>query len=166
MAKKTIKLKAYGDIHNEYDANAAITPGMLIELMITNKVRAHSSAGNNALPMFALENDLQGNDIDDAYSEDDKVQCWIPRRGDEVFAILADGENVAIGQFGDSNGDGYLRRHVVEEETWAVSEAGTVLVRPLQIVCIFLEAKDLSGSSGAESSGATAYNKRIKVRII
>lgn len=166
MAKKTIKLKAYGDIHNEYDANAAITPGMLIELMSSNKVRAHASAGNNVLPMFALEDALQGNDIDDAYAADDKVQCWIPRRGDEVFAILADGENVSIGDWAMSNGDGYLKKMDVEEETWGVSEAGSVVVRPESLVGQFLEAKDLSGSSGAESSGPTAYNKRIKLRIV
>ena len=37
----TIKLKKYQDIINEYEAEAAITPGMLIELTSSNTVQAH-----------------------------------------------------------------------------------------------------------------------------
>ena len=65
MAYRTVKLKNYGNIFNEYEANAAISPGMLVELMSTGKIRAHSTAGGNALRMFALENYLEGKDIND-----------------------------------------------------------------------------------------------------
>lgn len=166
MAKKTIKLKSYNDVINEYEAASTITPGMLIELTDNELVRAHNRSGRNVFPMFATEDDLQGDDIDDNYSDGDKVQCWIPTRGDEVFAILADGEDVSIGDFLDSNGDGYLKKHVDEMETWGESEAGQVNVYPLQTLAIALEAKDLSGSSGEESSGTTGYNKRFKIRIV
>jgi hypothetical protein len=166
MAYNTIKIKKYVDIVVEKEANAAITPGMLIEEMSTGKVRAHASAEGNVLPMFALEDELQGNDIDDAYAADDRVQCWIPQRGEEVYAILADGYDIDIGDWLASNGDGYLREHTAEVESWGVSEAGAVTVNPLQIVAQALEAVDTSGSSGEESSGTLGYAKRIRVRIV
>lgn len=166
MAYNTIKIKKYVDIIEEYEANAAITPGMLIELMSTGKVRAHATAEGNVLPMFALEDELQGNGIDDAYAAADRVQCWIPQRGEQVYAIVADGQNIAIGDWLASNGDGALREHVTETESWNVSEAGAVTVNPLQIIAQALEALDLSGSSGEESSGPLGFDKRIRVRIV
>ena len=157
MAYNTIKLKSYVDNIEEKIANAAITPGMLIEPMSTDKVRAHATAEGNALPMFALEDDLQGNAIGDAYAADDPVQCWIPVRGDEVYAILADGYDADIGSKLVSNGDGYLRTHTAEVQSDAEATE--------QIVAEALEAVDTSDSSGGESSGALAYARRIKVRV-
>lgn len=153
----TIKLKKYSDVIEELVAAEAITPGMLVEIDSNGEVRPHQAGGENALPMFALEDELQGNGINDEYSADDPVQVWIPYRGDQVNAILADEENVAIGDFLESNGDGYLRKH----------EAGTadVVEYPLAIVGVALEALDLSGSSGEEESGALGYHKRLKIRV-
>jgi len=166
MARRTIKVKNYSDIMEEYDANAAITPGMLIELMSTDKVRAHANSGQNALPMFACEDELQGKSVDDAYAANDKVQVWIPGRGDIVLGILADGENAAIGSFLESNGDGMLKVHVADVESFESAEAGSITVYPNQIVGQAVEAVDVSDSSGGESSGDLGYDKRIKVRII
>lgn len=158
MAYNTIKVKKYLDIIKEKVANAAITPGMLIELMSTGKVRAHATSGGNALPMFALEDELQGNGIDTDYAADGQVQCWYPQRGEEVYAIIADGEAIAIGDFLVSNGDGYLIEHVAEIQSD---------VEPtLQIVARALEACDVSDSSGGESSGALGYAKRCLVEIV
>jgi len=92
---------------------------------------------------------LQGNGIDDSYSADDPVQVWIPYRGDEFYGVLIDGENVAIGDFLESAGNGYLKKYT----------SGV-------IVGVALEAVDLSGSSGEESSGALGYNKRILVKVV
>lgn len=166
MAYNTIKIKKYVDIVEEYEAVSAITPGMLVELTAAGEVQPHSTAEGNALPMFALEDELQGNGIDDAYAADDQVQVWIPQRGEQVYAIIADGQNIAIGDWLASNGDGTLREHVAEIESWGVSEAGAVTVLPLQIVAQALEALDLSGSSGEESSGPLGFDKRLKVRIV
>ena len=166
MSNNTIKLKKYLDVIIEKNANAAITPGMLIESMSSDKVRAHATSEGNAVPIFALEDELQGNGIDDAYAADDPVQCWIAQRGEEVYAILADGEDVAIGDWLASNGDGYLKKHVAETESWEVSEAGEVTVLPLAIVAQAIEALSTADSSGGESSGALGYAKRIQVRIV
>lgn len=167
MGYNTVKVMKYLDIIKEYDANAAITPGMLIELMSTGKVRAHATAEGNVQPMFALEDELQGQDINDAYAANDKVQCWIPVRGEEVYAILADGQTAVIGSELSSNGDGTLRVHVAEVESWEVSEAGSVTVYPNSIVAMALEAKDLSEGSESESSApGVGYDKRIRVEVM
>ena len=158
MAKNTIKLKKYSDIIEEYEAEAAITPGMLIEMTDSGTVQAHSNAGQTAEKIFALENELEGEGIDDAYAAEDRVQCWVAGRGDQVNAILADGEDIDIGDKLESNGAGYLQE--------VVAESAGGITYPGSVVAVALEALDLSGSSGTESSGALGYNKRLKVRVI
>ena len=157
MAKNTVKLKKYLDVINEYVANAAITPGHLIELMSTGKVRVHATAGGDVLPMFALEDELQGKGITDAYAALDPVQCWVAVRGEEVYALLANGEIAVIGSFLVSNGDGTLK--VYTADTVSSDEpAYTDYANP--IVGQALDAVDMSGSSGVDPSG------RIKVRVL
>ena len=168
MAKNTIKLKKYLNIVNEYLAAAAIIPGELIELTSANTVQVHATEGGNVLPMFALEDELQGNDIDDAFAAGDPVQCWVPTRGDEVYAILEDNNHVQIGDFLESNGAGELQLYYVD-----IGSAGEVEYGH-SIVGIALETIDLTGSSGAESSGwgydssvsPLGFNRRIKIRIL
>lgn len=165
MARRTVKVKSYLDVQEELAAAAAITPGMLIMRTSAGKVQAHNAAGQNAIPMFALENALEGKSISDAYAADDQVQVWLPTRGDRVDALLADGYNVAIGDYLESNGDGYLKSHVADVESFESAEAGAITVYPLQIVAQAVEAVDLSDSSGAESSAAYE-SSRIKVVIV
>lgn len=148
----TVKVKNYSDIFEEYKAYAAITPGNLVEIYSTDGyVRKHSTEGGNALPMFALEDALQGKDIDDDYAAGDKVQCWIPGRGDQVYALLEDGETIVIGDWLMSNGSGRLQK--VDAETLSAAEAISVIAQAL-------EALDLSGSSGTETT------QRLLVRIV
>lgn len=147
----TVKLKAYQNVIEEGVANAAITPGELIEWMSTGKVRKHATADGNAIPMFALENELEGKGLADNYAADDRVQCWIAGRGDQVYTLLKDGQNVAIGDYLVSAGDGSLKKLVV-------TSAG-VVEQPLQVVAQALEALNLSGS-------ASVANARLKVRVV
>ena len=121
--------------------------------------------------MFALEDELQGNSIDDAYADGDQVQCWCAQAGEEVYAILADDSAaVSIGDYLESNGDGNLTLHVSDTESFESNEAGEITVYPEQLVGIALEAFDLSGSSGEESSGynsaGVGWNRRIKIRVV
>jgi hypothetical protein len=141
MAKHTIKIKKYSDIVEEYVAVGTITPGMLIELTSENKVQAHSGSAGASLVMFALENELEGKGIDVNYVADDRVQCWIPNRGDMVYALLADGETAVIGNWLESNADGKLKVGTTKPIGQAV------------------EAVDMSGSTGEDPTG------RIIVRI-
>ena len=98
MARKTIKLKDYLKVVEEYPAEAAITPGMLVEVTDDKTVQANSAAGDQILVAFATEDEFQGKTIDDAYAADDPVQVWIPQRGDVAYAWLAAGEDVDYGE--------------------------------------------------------------------
>lgn len=139
----------------EYTANAAITPGHLVELMSTGKVRVHATAGGTAQTMFALEDENQGNPISTAYSANNKCRCGVFTRGMEVYAILANGQTAAIGSKLESTGDGTLT--VYSEDSGVVSGAE---LADKTIVAQALEAVDMSGSSGEDPSG------RIRVEIM
>ena len=156
MAKNTVKIKKYLDVVEEYVAVAAITPGHFVELTSAGKVQVHATAGGNIVPMVALENELEGQTISDAYAADDPVQVWIPQRGEQVYALLKDGENVAIGAFLESAGDGTLQAHTPDVNV--SDESDNILGN--QIVAVALEAVYMSGSSGADPSG------RIEVMIV
>lgn len=141
MAKNTIKIKKYLDVIEERVAAAAISPGMLLQINSTGKVQAHSTESGNVFPcMFALEDELQGKGIEDDYATNDQVQCWIAQRGEYVYALLADGESVAIGDLLSSKGTGYLKKH--DLDSLAMQE----------IVAIAMEAIDRSSSSGADTN--------------
>lgn len=110
MIRKTIKIKKYSDVIEEYAAGGTITPGHLVALNSAGKVIVHATEAGVILPMFALEDELQGKVIYDTYKEDDRVQVWIPGRGDEVYALLAANESVNIGDYLVSNGGGTLKK--------------------------------------------------------
>lgn len=156
-AYKKIVLEGENLVIREAIANAVMTPGHLIELMSTGKVRVHANAAQNAVPMFAVEDDLQGKDITDAYAAAARVKYVIPRRGDVIYALLADGQSASIGDFLESAGDGTLQVHAADIAESA--EAQTIYTMP--IVAQAIEAVDMSGSSGADPTTA-----RIKVRIV
>lgn len=147
MAKNTIKIKKYSDVIEEMKAAAAITPGFLVEESAAGVCRAHSTASGNAIPMFALEDELQGKTITDAYAENDQVQVWIPGRGDMVYGLLAQGQNVTQGAFLVSNGDGHLKS-VTDSSSFGDDD-------PAKIIGV-----------ATESVNASARAARIIVRII
>lgn len=155
MSKNTIIVKNHSDVFEEYIAYEAVYPGHLLALDADLKVKKHATAGGPGTPMmFAVEDALQGKTIDDAYAADDPVQVWIPGRGDDVYAILADGETVVKGGLLESNADGTLK----------AASSGTA-------IAVALEALDLSGSDSSaapsyDQSGVLGYDKRILVKIL
>lgn len=168
----TIKLKNYLNIFEEYDAAAAITPGMLVQPTPgAATIRKHATAGGNAITMFAYEDSLQGKGIDDDYATGDKVQVWVAQRGDQVNALLRDEQSVAIGDFLESDGEGRLQKHTADYKSFGSADNAadwTLTVLPLQIIGQALEAVDLSTlPEGSESSaGGLYHNPRIQVRIV
>jgi hypothetical protein len=155
VARHSVIIKNYSDIFEEFIANAAITPGHLVEVVLaTGKVRVHTTAGGNVLPMFAVEDELQGKGIDEAYVADNPVSVWVTGRGCIVNALLADGQNIAIGDWLESAGDGTLTKHVVDS-----AGVGTLAA---QLVGQAIEAVDLSGSVGTHPVSGL----RLKVRIV
>jgi hypothetical protein len=148
-----VQRKVYNQpIVEEIVAAAAITPGMLLEHTSADKVQAHSVAEGNAVAMFALEDQNQGKDISDAYAADDPVSVWFPQRGEQIEALLADGETAVIGSYLASNGDGYLRVH-------APDDSGNIQVEGA--VAQAVQALDMSDSSGGDPS-----SQRITVRAL
>jgi hypothetical protein len=164
MSYNTIKIKKHSDRIEEYPAHAAILPGSLVALNsdgAKGEVLVHATAGGNVLPMFAIEDELQGKGIDDAYATGDQVQVWIPGRGDVVLAILADGNSVEPGDFLESNGSGYLQSHSADEASILPNVQTNI------IVGMVLENMDASSdSSGQDVGGGLGANKRIKVMIL
>lgn len=151
MAKNTIRLKNYSDITEEYVAGGTITPGHLISLNSSDAVVVHAVSGGTVLPMFALEDALQGKGITDNYSSTNQVQVWVPGRGDIVNALLKDGENVVKGDFLASGGDGTLIKATAPDSTDDIVAANS-------IVGVALEAVNMTVSNDPDG--------RIAVRII
>lgn len=108
----TIIGKGYVNIRDEKVASGAITPGMLVERISTDEVQAHATAGGPVAPLFALEDENQGNDISDAYADGSLVKLWRPVPGEQVYAIADDTASgaIAIGDFVESDGSGRLRK--------------------------------------------------------
>lgn len=153
MAAKTIVLKGRG-IRSEAIANAAITPGHLVEEMSTGKVKVHATAGGNAEKAFAVEDDCQGQIISHAYVADEKVQYEVFGPGCEVNALIADEQDIDIGDPLESAGDGTLQKHVP-----AATDDSAATFYAQGIIGYAREAVDMSGSSAEDPSG------RCRIRI-
>ncbi len=152
MAYKTIAIVGT-PTRKELAAGGVITPGHLLEMASDGDVEVHGTAGGTASKWFALEDDLQGNEISDAYAAANQVQTGFFRSGDEVNAILANGENAAIGSMMESNGDGELR--VVDAD----ASAGDIGVQ--SVVGFSMVALDFSGSSGVDPA-----SQRLRICIL
>lgn len=105
---RTIKLKKYTDIINEYEAAGTILPGSVVALDSDGKVVVNATAGGPAATMFALEDELQGNTTRTAYSSGDKVQCWYVQSGEEVLALV-DTIDPSVGDLLEVHDDGTLQ---------------------------------------------------------
>lgn len=145
---------------------SGILPGMLVERGSTSgDFQAHSNSGQTAAKAFALIDDLQGNDIDDAYTDNNRILVGFFRSGDEVNALLADDQTAVVGSKLKSNGDGYLTvdsGHASNSDG-SFDEGGETVYDNI-IVGVALEALDLSSSSGVH--GGDTADFRIRIEII
>lgn len=144
MPRFAIILKGTG-IRKERPAAGTITPGMLVEINSSDDVAFHSVAGGNARKAFAVEDDLQGNDINDDYLVGVQTQFNVMKSGEEVMALLAVLENVAIGDPLESAGNGHLQAYSPPVDIEG-SPAFTQTHDNNVIVAYALEAVDLSTS--------------------
>lgn len=148
----TIVLKGMPIQKEATATSVAITPGELLEFS-GGLVQAHSTAGGNAQPMFAVENDQIGDGIDDDYAADAEIKYVVGRQGDELQAILADGHNVSRGDALESAGDGTLQPHVPQ----AVDEYGTA------IYTIYGDAIVAYAAEDVDTTGTPTATARIKI---
>lgn len=145
---KTIILKGHG-IRKEGVASGAITPGHLIEFGGANDLQVHGTAAGNARKAFAVENDLIGDGIDDAYALGDQVQYNVFQTGEEVYALVAAAATaIPKGAALESAGDGTVRIQT--------TDAATDDTQRDSVVGYALEAVD-------NSAGGSAARIRIEV---
>jgi len=149
MSNNTIRLLDYSNKFKEFVLAAAATAGMLVERTSAGQAQPHSSAGaTNIQKMFLFEKELEGIEMDTELASGDRVQVWYPLPGDEVYALLANGENVSEGDKLASDGAGGLQ---------AATNSGAG-----DPVAIALEDLDLS----AVGTGDTIAERRIKVEVL
>lgn len=109
-APRTILLKGRG-YRMERAAAGTITPGHLLKLDSNGELVVQTVIGR-VPPIFAVENDLIGNDIDDNYVDNDFVQAEILGPGCEVNALVAaSAAALVIGDYVESAGDGTVKKH-------------------------------------------------------
>lgn len=124
-------------VRREDNTTAAVTPGHLLEFNANDLLQPHSTAGGNAQPLFAVEEDYIGNSVADAFTSGDKIPYVAAGPGTIIWAHLASGENVARGAHLESNGDGQLRAHVQQS-------AGNINVNNI----VGIADEDANASSG------------------
>lgn len=147
----------------ESTASGAITPGQLVEQNAATTYRRHANSAQDAATIFATEDDLQGKEITDNYATASKMFFKNFRRGDKVWALLANGQTAAVNALLESNGDGDLKVHTApvfdSDGTFPGAVGGSLYTHA--IVARAVEAVDLSGSSAADPS-----TRRILVEIM
>lgn len=108
---KTVIIRAQNGERSDGVASAAITPGMLIEMSGTEGTertyQPHSTAGGETLSDFAIQGKA-GRGIEQDYPSGAYIEHKAFQPGDEVYALLATGSNVAVGDQLVSKGDGTL----------------------------------------------------------
>lgn len=153
MAYNTIRLMDYSNKFKERTLASAAYAGMLMEETVNaGEMDVNSAAdGTDPLRAFLFEKELEGKEIDTELVAGERAQVWHPLPGDEVYAILADGQNASRGDALTSNGDGTLQ---VSSTTGAV-------------VAYALEDVDTSASSALESESPRGdYTRRIHVEVV
>ena len=113
MAKsrsETIRLLGM-PIMKEGQASEAINPGYLVEFGGTNDIQVQDTAQQNCRRAFALENDLLGKTINDAYSTNERVRYASFSPGQELQAkVAASAPAIVKGDALEAAGDGTLRK--------------------------------------------------------
>lgn len=98
-------------IFKEGQASSAINPGYLVEFGGSKDLQAQGTAQENCRRAFALENDLLGKGIDDAYAANERVRYGSFHAGQEVYAKLpASAAAIVKGDALEATGDGTLRK--------------------------------------------------------
>ena len=137
MAYKKVQISCVGQpTEAEYQVAAAVTPGRIVELTSAGKVQHHSTAGGKCLKCVALGMPEIGKTITDASGASDFIRVWFPKPGDIGAISIAVSQNVSIGDWVESNGDGTVRKAAAD------TSAGTIVVGSL--IGQVLEATNLT----------------------
>jgi len=105
----TIRLMDYSNKFKEFVAGEALYPGMHLERNSSGQAVLSTEGATDPQIMFAFERELLGEGIETEIASDERFQVWFPGRGDEVYALLADEENVVVGDKLAPDGAGHLK---------------------------------------------------------
>ncbi len=152
---KTILLMGRG-IRKEAVAGGAIVPGMLLNLNSSSQLIAHATAKGPAAPLFAVENDIVGKGIDDAYATNDYVQAEYLHSGCQVYGLVAaSAAAIVVGDLLESDGTGCFRKRTAESQLttgdYTFTSAGSAIAQAI---------------SAVDNSGNASSRARIKVVIL
>ena len=143
MSLNTIsRIHSKGDYrYEEHVADAALSPGHLLEINSDNEVLKHNSASVDAQALFAMEDALQGRIVSTAFAAAEVVPCILPAKGSVVNVLLYAGVSYTVGQILESTGDGTLTTGttyplaVVEDSACDLSGSGAVdTLHPVRIL--------------------------------
>lgn len=143
-----IQLKGNAGAYEEYLAAGVIKPGHLLKINVDGYVVPHDYERGQSERMFALEDALQGRGIETNYASGERVFVYIAVPGEQIYAWLAFGQDVRVGDFLGSDGNGNLM---------AVAESGGSTLQR-DSIAVALERIDNNDSGD--------NNIRIKVRIL
>lgn len=120
--QRVITLKGCPEVTEEFQANEAISPGHLLGFS-SGKLIKNTSNANKVAPMFALERDELGKDVDEAYAADDYVKAGTFAPGMRLSAFIASGQTVAIGDYLTGDAAGRLTKTGVDNDTNILAQA-------------------------------------------
>jgi len=107
---ETIFLKGH-QVQKEGQASAALSPGHLVERGGSKDFQVQSTEKGVCSPMFAVENDLIGNEITDAYAANDNVVVAYALPGAEINArVAASATAIVANDALEAAGDGTVRK--------------------------------------------------------
>lgn len=119
-------------------AGVAIVPGMMLEVYNNNGVpalRPHSSAaGTFAGAIFAEEQILLNQGVDDPYAIGDLVSALYLHKGSKVWAMVPSGQNIVPGDKLESNGDGYMKEGTTAPVLRALSSTGGAVTAVTRVI--------------------------------
>jgi len=105
------RIERKGEIRYEEAVVASfkLYPGMLVKLNSSGKLIAHNVEGGYAERCVLLEDALQGKTVNDAYTTGAVASYAVLTPGSEFNGLLKMGQNVGIGDYLISAGDGTFK---------------------------------------------------------
>ena len=160
MAIRTIAIKVHeNSIQEESTLTAVIVyPGMLLERASATTVQAHSTAGGPSERLICLEDEGQGKEVKDGYAASTRVRMLAGTPGDKVAVKVTDADSsvfgtISVGDFLESNGDGYWR---IWSYGAVAGDSSGVAANNVFPQAVALEAIDMADSSGIHGNGLIA----------
>lgn len=95
MTTRVVVIGPDKPVYNEATATEAITPGMVVNRASATTVEANDVTGLSPVEV-AVENDIFGGGLDDAYASGDTVISQTLRSGCEFMGLVAAGDSTAI----------------------------------------------------------------------